>query len=263
VTRAVSGALSSAFSQALAQPGLVLLVLAAAMAGLARGFSGFGSGLVYMPIAGMVLPPAQAVAVLVVMDLIGPLANVPGALKIGSLREVGTLALGMLAGVPVGLWALVAVAPEAFRWIISVLSLLTVAALVAGWQWRGGRGPRVTAGAGFVAGIVGGATAMPGPPVILYYMTSPMPVAQIRANLTLFLVLLDVLLVLVLGAMGRLTLPLALLSGLLLVPFSLANMAGSMLFRPDRVAIYRGLTWSMIAVSALVGLPLWDEGMVR
>ena len=263
MTDGLAVSFSAALAQALTQPDLGWLGGAAALAGLARGFSGFGSGLVFMPIAGMVLPPAQAVAVLVVMDLIGPLANVPGALRIGSVREVGTLTVGMLAGLPVGLWALVAVAPEAFRWIISVLSLLTVAALVAGWQWRGGRGPRVTAGAGFVAGIVGGATAMPGPPVILYYMTSPMPVAQIRGNLTLFLVLLDVLLVLVLGAMGRLTLQLAMVSGLLLVPFSLANMAGSMLFRPDRVAVYRALTWSMIAVSALVGLPLWDEGMLR
>ena len=52
--------MADALAQALALPGLPWLVLAATLAGLVRGFSGFGSGLVYMPIAGAVLPPAQA-----------------------------------------------------------------------------------------------------------------------------------------------------------------------------------------------------------
>lgn len=249
--------MADALAQALAVPGLPWLVLAATLAGLVRGFSGFGSGLVYMPIAGSVLPPAQAVAVLVLMDLIGPLANIPGAWRTGSPREIGWLALGMLGGLPLGLAALLAVPPEAFRWTVSLMALATVAALVTGWRWRGARGWGTTAAAGFVSGIVGGATALPGPPVILYYMASPMPVAQVRANLTMFLVMVDLGLATLLGATGQLSLTFALVSALLLVPFSLANGLGSALFRPERAGIYKALSWSLIAGSALVGLPLW------
>ena len=163
----------------------------------------------------------------------------------------------MLPGLPLGLAALLAIPAEAFRWGVSLMALATIAALVAGWRWRGARGRGTTAAAGFLSGIVGGATALPGPPVILYYMASPMPVAQVRANLTMFLVLVDLAMVGALWGTGQLSLPLAMVSGLLLVPFSLANAVGSALFRPERAGLYKALSWSLIAASALAGLPLW------
>ncbi|MDX5357856.1 MAG: sulfite exporter TauE/SafE family protein [Rhodobacterales bacterium] len=244
-------------AEALALPGLWVLGLAAVLAGLVRGFSGFGSGLIYMPIAGAVLPPAQAVAVLVVMDLLGPLANLPGALRTGTPRDVGLLGLGMLPGLPLGVAALFLVDPSMFRWSVSLIALATVAALVAGWRWHGPRGRSVTMATGFMSGLVGGATALPGPPVILYYMASPLPVAQVRANLTMFLLMVDLGLVSVLGASGQLSWTLATVSLMLLVPFSLANGLGSALFRPERARAYRLLSWGLIAASAIAGLPFW------
>lgn len=244
-------------TQTLATPGLVWLLGAALMAGLVRGFSGFGSGLVYMPVAGAVLPPAQAVAVLVLMDMLGPLANVPGALRTGSPAEIGRLAIGMLPGLPLGVAALMWLSPEAFRWGVSLMALATVAALASGWQWRAARNRTTTMAAGFLSGVVGGATALPGPPVILYYMASPLPVAQVRANLTMFLVMVDLGLFALLALTGALSWQIAALALLLLVPFSLANALGSALFRPERTGLYRVLSWSLIAGSALVGLPLW------
>ena len=250
-------ALPAPVAEALALPGLWVLGLAALMAGLVRGFAGFGSGLVYMPIAGAVLPPAQAVAVLVLMDLLGPLANLPGALRTGTPREIGLLALGMLPGLPLGVAALFLVPPEAFRWTVSLIALATVAALVAGWRWHGPRGRGATVTTGFLSGLVGGATALPGPPVILYYMASPVPVAQVRANLTMFLVMVDLGLAVVLGLSGQLGWTLATVSLMLLVPFSLANGLGSALFRPDRAGMYKVLAWVLIAASAIAGLPFW------
>lgn len=242
---------------ALAQPGALWLGLAALLAGLVRGFAGFGSGLVFMPFAAAVLPPAQAVVALVVMDVLGPLPNIPAALRTGDPREVGRLALGMAVGLPVGLAALVLAAPETFRWGVSLMALATVAALAAGWSWRGARGGAATAGAGFLSGIVGGATGLPGPPVILYYMAAAIPPAQVRANLTMFLVLVDVGMVGLLGATGRLEAAAVVTGLLLLVPFSLANLLGSRLFRPERVRAYRLAAFALIAGAALAGLPVW------
>ncbi|MFN3294728.1 MAG: sulfite exporter TauE/SafE family protein, partial [Gemmobacter sp.] len=94
--------------------------------------------------------------------------------------------------------------------------------------------------------------------VILYYMASPLPVAQVRANLMLFLVAVDLAMAAVLGAAGQLSLTFALVSALLLVPVSLANAVGSALFRPERSGSYKALSWSLSAGSALAGLPLWN-----
>ena len=247
----------SGLAAALAQPGAASLALAALLAGAVRGFAGFGSGLVFMPIAGTVLPPAQAVVALVVMDVLGPIPNLPGAFRNGDAREVGRLVLGMALGLPIGLAALLWVAPEAFRWAVSLLALATVAALASGWVWRGARGCAATAGAGFLSGIVGGATGLPGPPAILYYMAGGAAPAQVRANLTMFLVAVDAGLVGLLAAAGRLEAA-AVATGLaLLIPFSLANLAGSRLFDPGRVRLYRGAAFALIAGAALAGLPLW------
>lgn len=246
---------------ALATPGLPWLALAAGIAGLVRGFAGFGSALVFMPVAGALLAPPRAVMVVVLLDLIGPLVNLPAAWRNGSPREVGVLALGLVPGLMIGLVALFSIPPAAFRWSVSIISLVTVAALVAGWRWRGGRGRRATLGVGFVSGLFGGAAALPGPPVVLYYMASPLPVAQVRANLTMFMLVIDLALMLLLGGIGgQLDLELISLGLLLLIPYSLANALGSALFHPDRAAAYRALSWTLIAASALAGLPLWSPG---
>ncbi|MFN6977760.1 MAG: sulfite exporter TauE/SafE family protein [Gemmobacter sp.] len=247
----------TALAAALDQPGLGWLVLAALLAGAVRGFAGFGSGLVFMPFAGAVLAPAEAVVALVVMDVLGPLPNIPAAIRTGDPREIGRLAAGMVIGLPLGLAALVWVAPEVFRWAVSAMALATVAALVSGWAWRGGRGRAATAGAGFLSGVVGGATGLPGPPVILYYMASAMPPAQVRANLTMFLVAVDLALVVLLGATGQYGAAAVATGLVLLVPFGLANAAGSRLFHPDRARTYRVVALTLIVAAALAGLPVW------
>ena len=43
--------------QALQFEGLIWLITAALLAGFVRGFSGFGSALIFMPLAGQFLPP--------------------------------------------------------------------------------------------------------------------------------------------------------------------------------------------------------------
>ena len=252
--------MSGVVAGALATPGIWVVVGAALLAGLVRGFSGFGSGLVFMPLAGMVLDPVQAVLVLVVMDLIGPLPNLPGAARTGSPAEIARLGTGLALGLPLGVAVLVLVPVEVFRWGISLMGLVTVALLVAGWRWRGGRGPKVTAAAGFVSGLVGGGTGLPGPPVILYYMASPLPVAAVRANLMMFLVMVDAGLIVILGLSGRLEAVPMVLGLVMLLPFSLADFAGSAMFRPARAAGYRALSYALIAGAALIGLPLFAGG---
>src|SRR6056297_1412897 len=66
---------------ALAVPGLGWLAVVALLAGVVRGFSGFGTAMVYMPVAGQMLSPVAALVSLVIMDAIGPLAQVPRALR--------------------------------------------------------------------------------------------------------------------------------------------------------------------------------------
>ena len=72
--------LSAGLAEAVALDGLDL-VLAAFLAGLIRGFSGFGSAVVFLPVAGQFVSPIWALSILVVMDLFGPLPLLRAASK--------------------------------------------------------------------------------------------------------------------------------------------------------------------------------------
>ncbi len=237
---------------------LALLALAVFVAGMVRGFSGFGTAMVYLPVAGQVLPPFEALTTLIVMDLIGPLPNIPAALRQGATGDLAWLLAGTLAGLPLGVWGLSLVPPEVFRYGVSLVSLVLLVLLVAGVRYRGATGPGLLAGTGLISGGLAGAVGLPGPPVILFYMASPYPARVIRATIMLFLIASDVLMLGVLGAKGFLVAQAVVLGLVLAVPYMLGNLAGAGIFRPGAEAAYRRLALLIIAVSALSGLPLFD-----
>ncbi|MBJ3763110.1 TSUP family transporter [Maribius pontilimi] len=240
------------------QPGLGWLVAAAIAAGVVRGFSGFGTAMVFLPVAGQVMPPVPALVTLLAMDLLGPLPNVPAAWRVAERRDLGRLALGLVAGLPLGLGLLVLLPGEVFRYIVSITALVLLVLLVAGFRYRGAMGPRLMLGTGGIGGLFGGAAGIAGPPVILLYMASDKPVAAIRANLLLFLVIVDIAALVLLGLWGRLGAA-PLVPGLALcAPYLLANVAGAAMFRPERARAYRLVSYGIIAASALTGLPIWD-----
>ena len=87
-------------TEALAFDGLALLVLAAFLAGSVRGFSGFGTALVFVPLAAQVLPPLWTVIVVIVMDLFGPLPNIPRAYRDRHPGDIGRLVAGLVLALP-------------------------------------------------------------------------------------------------------------------------------------------------------------------
>lgn len=244
--------------EAASTPGLVWLGLGAALAGLVRGFSGFGTAMIFLPIAGQVVPPVWALAIMGVMDAVGPLPLVPRALRDGHPRDVLRLALGLILLLPVGVFLLSVMAPATFRYAVSIITLILLAALVAGVRYRGTLRPNLVVGTGAIGGFLAGSTGLAGPPVIMLYMASTLPVAAIRANILLFLLLADLAMLAVLALAGLLTLEPVIIGALMVPPYLLANLAGAAMFRPERARAYRAAAYVIIAVSALAGLPLWD-----
>ncbi len=239
-------------------PDLWLLAATAFVAGLVRGFSGFGTAMIYLPVAGQILPPFAAITTLVVFDLIAPLPTVPRALRDGHKGDVLRLTVGLMLGLPVGLYALSLASPEVFRYAVSGIALLLLVCLISGLRYRGTLTRPMIFGTGGLGGILMGVAGLPGPPVILLYMASPLPVQVIRANTLLYLILTDVVYLPVLALIGRLEASAVLLGAVLIVPSLLGNVTGAWLFRPGQERIYRAIAYAIIAASALSGLPVWD-----
>jgi hypothetical protein len=81
---------------------LAFLCASAFIAGLARGFSGFGSALIFVPLASTVIRPAMAAALLLVVDIVMAASLIPHAARLAEKRDVLMMILGTLFGVPLG-----------------------------------------------------------------------------------------------------------------------------------------------------------------
>ncbi|MFQ5623990.1 MAG: TSUP family transporter [Paracoccaceae bacterium] len=250
--------MSGAFQAALETDGLIWLFAGATLAGLVRGFSGFGNAMVYMPVAGAVLSPVWALTTMIVFDMIGPLPNARGALRDGHGRDVLRLGTGAVIALPAGVWALTRLEPDLFRWLVSLVALGLLALLATGWRYHGTLSRQMIYSIGALGGFLAGSTGLAGPPVIMLYMASRHGPAAIRANTLLFLLLADVLMLAVFGLNGLLEATPIVIGLMLALPYTLANMAGAVIFDPARERVYRIVAYVLVAASAVMGLPLLD-----
>ncbi|SHI81925.1 hypothetical protein SAMN05444000_103145 [Shimia gijangensis] len=237
--------------------GLSWLIVAAFLAGMVRGFSGFGNGLIYIPIAAQFVSPVWAVMTMGLMDIAGPAPMLAKVWKDRHQRDLLRLFVGTIIGLPIGLALLVAVDPNVFRYSVSILSLMVLAILLAGLRYRGEVRPPMLFGIGAASGFLGGTAGIPGPPVILFYMASPHQPAVIRANTTLYLLGYDTLLIGFLAIQSMLSVVPVLLGILLTIPNMVGNMIGAAVFHPDYEKTYRAVAYLLIACAAISSLPFW------
>lgn len=246
-----------ALASAFATPGLIYVAMAAFTAGLVRGFSGFGTAMVFLPVAGQHLAPLAALVALVVMDAAGPVPNLPRAWRDGQPGDVARLLTGMVVTLPIGLMLLAMLDPSGFRLIVSLIALGLVTCLILGLRYTGRLSPAMVFGIGGVSGISGGVAGIPGPPVILFYMASPLPVSAVRANNMMFLFMFDLIFLTMLGFRGELWPERVWVGVALIVPNVLGNILGAAIFRPGAERAYRAAAYGVITISALSGLPIW------
>src|SRR3979411_458176 len=88
----------------------------ALVSGTARGFSGFGAALIFMPLASSMAAPRLVAALLLVIDFVSA-ALVPNAWKHADRKATAVMVSGALVGVPLGTYFLNRLDPVTTRWI--------------------------------------------------------------------------------------------------------------------------------------------------
>lgn len=247
-----------AISAALAVPGVGWMVLAIAVAGLVRGFTGFGTALIFVPVATQFLPVAQVILIMAITGLFSTGVLVPRAWREADRGEVGVMVLAAVVTVPVGLWILSQLDGLVIRWIVAGIGSLTLLAVITGWRWQGRLGVPGRLAIGGAAGTVGGMTGLTGPVVIIFYLANARSVRAVRANTILFLGALDIVLVVSLFLRGQAGMT-ALWSALVLaVPYLATTLIGQALFDPRHEKAYRVIAYTVVGLAVLSGLPILD-----
>ena len=167
----------------------VLCVFGAAVV---RGYSGFGFSLLAITSLSILLPPAEVVPSIFIMEVLASLRLLPGVWHHIHWRALLWLAIGCLVATPFGVYALAKVPAEPMTVALAIFVLAAAILLAQGFALHRMPGPALTFAAGAASGLCNGGFGMGGPPVILFFFSSPAGAAAGRASIIAFFVLTDV-----------------------------------------------------------------------
>nr|WP_246514482.1 sulfite exporter TauE/SafE family protein [Neoroseomonas soli] len=233
---------------------LLAAVLATVVAGLMRGYSGFGTAVILAPVYSLLWEPRAGVPVMLLMELLVSLQLLPGAIKDADRRVVLPLGGAAAVATPLGAWILLTADGEALRRFIGGFVLAFGVLLMSGWRYHGSRPLSLNLAVGTAAGLLKGSTGMSGPPVILYLLAGLEEAKRHRANLILFFASIAVISVVPPFLGGLIDAAVWLRLAVLLPVMAISVPIGVRLFRviPDR--LYRPFAMGVLLVAGGLAL---------
>jgi uncharacterized protein len=239
-----------------AEPIFWIAALAAFVAAAVRGFSGFGAGLIFIPIGAACFGPKVAAGVLYIVDSILILPFVLKAARIVDWRELVPLGIGAVLAVPLGAAVLLNVDPTPIRWGISLAILASVGALATGWRYHGPTRAWMSLVVGSIAGFLSGVAQIPGPPVLIYWLGRRVVSATMRANAIVFFCFTTIVSGIAFALGGIFTGEVVRLSLALFPVYAIGIFVGGRLFGLASEATYRWIAYGSILFSAIVSMPI-------
>jgi uncharacterized membrane protein YfcA len=232
------------------------------VSGTARGFSGFGSALIFMPLASSMAAPRLVAALLLIIDFVAALPLAPNAWKHADRKATAVMVLGALIGVPIGTYFLSRLDPVTTRWIISGFVFALLVLLLSGWRYRGKDYPAISVGIGALSGFCSGLAQTGGPPIVAYWLGRPIASVIARANIVLFFAASDFFSAVSYSLTGLITAD-AIRFSLLVGPvYAIGVGIGAALFGRASETLFRAICYALIAMAVVIGLPVLD-GVLR
>jgi uncharacterized protein len=250
---------TTVFLSVLHQRRFAAAVTVATLAGVVRGFSGFGSALIYVPLMASLYGPPVATVSFALMDYVCIVPYAARSWRLAQWREVLPAFAAALVTVPLGTLIQKAVDPVILRWGMATFVFAFVILLASGWRYPFKPSTPAAVGAGALSGFAGGAMQMSGPPAILYWLGSPNATVTIRANLLTFLMLVGITLLANYAWHGLMTETPIALSVLLWPVYIVALAVGARWFHGTSDQGYRRVAYVIVALAAFTSLPVFDR----
>ena len=237
----------------------IAICAVAFISGTARGFSGFGSALIFMPLASSIADPRLVAALLLIIDFVAAAPLLPGAWQKADRKATAVMVTGALIGVPIGTWLLSRLEPVTTRWIISGFVFALLVLLLSGWRYRGRDHVAVSVGIGGLAGFCSGLAQTGGPPIVGYWLGRPLPSVIARANILLFFGASDFFSGVSYALAGLITLDAIKFAFVVGPVYGVGVWFGASLFGKASETVFRAICYALIAAAVIFGLPALDS----
>jgi uncharacterized membrane protein YfcA len=220
------------------------------LSGALRGFTGFGFSLAAVPLLSLIMPPARAVPIVLILQLLVSVAGLRGALRQCDWRSIRMLAIGAAVATPLGTWELAHMGAARVRFFIAAVVVCGAVALsrsfrlaVAPTGWR-------VLPFGLMSGLFNGLAGIPGPPIIAFYLASPISSAVARASMIVLFLLTAVMALLPLAWFGLLPRPIVVEAAFGLPVVLAGSWLGARAYAYSSERHYRFVALAMLMVTA-------------
>ncbi len=227
----------------------------ALLASTCQSLTGFGFAPVMTPLLALAWDVKPAVATSIVLGTVNLLLLLPEVRGHVSLSRVSWLMLGFVVGVPPGVFLLERLDADALKAIVA--AVVIAAALLLYVSPRLGGDQDTLAGrllAGALSGSIGASTSLSAPPVVLYLLGRGLDVPSFRATTLVFFIPSNILIILALAVVGRITGDVLLLSAAVLPSLGLGVVAGAWLRRRVRAERFRAVVLAVLLATSVAVL---------
>ncbi len=170
-----------------------------------QGLTGFGYSLFSLPLLAYLMPVSAAVPMLCITSIFLNLIVFLRARKHLDFKRILPLLVSGAAALPAGVWLLKTADESALKISVGVIVILSSLIYLSGFRINVRREKLAMIPAGFLSGLLNGATTFSGPPVILFLANQRVAKHQFRASLAAYFLLLNVIAVPAFIAGGLLT----------------------------------------------------------
>lgn len=158
-----------------------LLVAVAIVAGIVRGYSGFGFSAIVIAGASLVIPPAVVVPALFMLEIVASIHMLPSVRHEIDYPNFWPMLAGCAIGLPVGQYLLTHLEPDSIRFYLSFGVLVSTVLIWRGISFHRSMNPLLAAFTGYLTGFGSGLASIGGLFAMVVFLGTKYPPARVRA----------------------------------------------------------------------------------
>lgn len=216
------------------------------------GLAGFGVGLVAMAFLPFIMSPATAIVLMTVYAVIFAIVLFVPLRRDFMPRAIAGLLIGSVIGTPAGVWILAVAPASVLDRVIGFMLIVVVVLEFAGKMPRRLEGHGWGVVFGVLAGLIGGAVGLPGPPTVVYAATQDWSPRAFKANLQAFFIVNQGLIIVGYWVAGLLTAEVMRLTAVYFAPAVIGIVAGMALFTRVDPVRFRRIVFILLLASGVL-----------